>query len=419
MISRNCGGGDWKNQAYFCGTDWFVSRQQHEPFDHISKLADISRPAVAAQLVDCIFREGFFFPAILRSDLAREVFDKYGKIFEAFAQRWKIQREDVNAVKQVAAEGVLLDEIFEIAVRCHDDTHIDLNRLVAANPFNLAFFEHAQELRLHRDGHVADFVEEERSTVGLFEFAEVFRGRSGKGAFFMTEKLGFDQFGGDCGAIERDECVFAARRAFVDGTRDQLFARSGFTEDADARLAGSDAIDLGNRPLHRGTNAQQLVLSQAGAEFAILRLQTRELHRVFERDEQLVGRERLFEKIHRAEFGRLNSHFNVGLSRNQDDRRLYPGLLQIFQEFDPRFTRHHDIGKNEIESFVADKIKRAGSVVADGRFVPREPESARERRQCAGIIIDDQQVSLLGHWNLSGWPAAMRFLRKLIGRLGE
>ncbi len=138
-------------------------------------------------------------------------------------------------------------------------------------------------------------------------------------------------------------------------------------------------------------------LPEAIAKFAILGLQPRELHRVFERHQQFVGRKRLLEEIHRPELCRVNGHFNVGLTGNQDNRRLYSGFFQVFEKFDSRLTRHHHVGKNEVEIFAANQIKSASGVVAHSRFMTGEPERTRKRCQSAGIVIDNQQMRFFCH----------------------
>ena len=74
---------------------------------------------------------------------------------------------------EIAAKLVLLDEFVEIAVGGDDDAHIDLDGFVAADALDFAFFEDAEQLGLHGQRHVADFVEEEGAAVGLLELADV------------------------------------------------------------------------------------------------------------------------------------------------------------------------------------------------------------------------------------------------------
>ena len=172
-------------------------------------------------------------------------------------------------MEEVAAKFVFLDEVFEIAVRGHDDADVDFDGFVAADALDFAFFEDAQEFGLHGDGHIANFVEEERAAFGLFEFAEVAAGRAGEGTFFVAEEFGLDEFGGDGGAIQGDESIFMAGGFFMDGAGDEFFAGAGFAKDADARFAGGDAIDLREELFHRGAAADEFVFAEAMAEFAV------------------------------------------------------------------------------------------------------------------------------------------------------
>src|SRR5277367_5659603 len=123
-------------------------------------------------------------------------------------------------MEEIAAEGVLLHEIFEIAVGGDYDANVYAYGFVSANALDLAFFENAEQFRLHGHGHVADFVEKERAALGLFEFSEVFGGGAGEGAFFVAEEFGFDEFGGDGGAVQSNKGIFFTRRFFVDGASD-------------------------------------------------------------------------------------------------------------------------------------------------------------------------------------------------------
>ena len=72
----------------------------------------------------------------------------------------------------------------------HHDAHVHGKRAVPTHALDLAFFQNAQQLCLHRQRHIADFVEKERAAMSLFEFADMPSRRSGKRTLFMAEKLG-------------------------------------------------------------------------------------------------------------------------------------------------------------------------------------------------------------------------------------
>jgi hypothetical protein len=57
-----------------------------------------------------------------------------------------------------------------------------LTGVVSAHAVELPFRQHAQQARLQRRRHVADFIEEQRAAVGLLEAAEAQRIGAGEGA---------------------------------------------------------------------------------------------------------------------------------------------------------------------------------------------------------------------------------------------
>ena len=79
--------------------------------------------------------------------------------------------KDVEPVVEVLAELAVGDQLLEVAVRRRDHAHVDANGLAAADALELALLQHAQQLDLHVQRHVADLVEEQRAAVGELEAA--------------------------------------------------------------------------------------------------------------------------------------------------------------------------------------------------------------------------------------------------------
>ena len=65
--------------------------------------------------------------------------------------------------------------------------------------------------------------------MSLLEFAEVTRRCAGECAFLMTEQFRFDQLGGHCGTVQRDERTGAARALLMERACHQFFACARFT----------------------------------------------------------------------------------------------------------------------------------------------------------------------------------------------
>ena len=207
-------------------------------------------------------------------------------------------------------------------MRGHQNTNIHANRLVAADAFDFAFFKDAQQFCLHGDGHVANLVEKERTAFGLFKLANMLCRRAGECSLFVAEEFRFNQFRRNRGTIQGDECIFMALRLLMNRPRDQFFAGSSFAENANTRFAGSHAIDLREQLLHRRSRSNQLVLPEPVTQFAVFVFEARKTQRVFHRDEQLVGRERLLQEIQCTQLRGFDRHLDVRLPRDENDRGL-------------------------------------------------------------------------------------------------
>jgi len=95
---------------------------------------------------------------------------------------------------------------------CHDvatgrgqNADIDLAVFVSADRGNLEGLQHPEQLGLQAQLEVADFIDEEGATIGLLEAPHAPVRRAGESAADVAEEFGFDQRGGDGGAVDGDE----------------------------------------------------------------------------------------------------------------------------------------------------------------------------------------------------------------------
>src|SRR5205814_7750729 len=104
----------------------------------------------------------------------------------ALAQGRHEKRHHVEAIEDVLAEISLGDLLFKILVGGGDETYVDPQGLGAAHGRKHAIVEGAENLGLSFEAHVADFVEEERSSVGAFQGAALFGGTAGLRSVTVT-----------------------------------------------------------------------------------------------------------------------------------------------------------------------------------------------------------------------------------------
>jgi hypothetical protein len=129
-------------------------------------------------------------------------------------------------VVQVKAEAAFVNELIEIVVGGGDDPAVDFPFLAFAKAADAAVFDNVQQLGLKFGRRVSDFVQVERSPIGLFDPTGGGAGGASVSAFGVPEQLRFDHVVGDGGGVDRHEAAGAARM-MMDIPCQQVFAASG------------------------------------------------------------------------------------------------------------------------------------------------------------------------------------------------
>ena len=248
--------------------------------DHVAELANVAGPVVVLEP-----RERP--PAHLGgpSRLARaleEAAHELAHVTGALTQRRDVDLDDREPVVQVAAEPATRDLGEHIAVGGRDDAHVVALGLARAERNHLAGLEHAQELRLQRDGQVADLVEEQRASMRGCERTHAIARRAGERTAHVPEQVTLDQRVGRGAAVEHDEGTGRARRGLVKGARHQLLAGAALAQEQRRRGRARRPFEDREHLPHREGAAVQL------AELVVLR--RRDVH-------DLVGRHQLQERL--------------------------------------------------------------------------------------------------------------------------
>src|SRR3954468_2310554 len=94
----------------------------------------------------------------------------------------------IEPEEKVVPEFSFLHQLFKILVSRGNDAHVSMQSLVPAHPLKgVLLTHHPQQLHLRGRIDLANFVQEYRSAVSLFESADPPFGRTGERAFFMTK----------------------------------------------------------------------------------------------------------------------------------------------------------------------------------------------------------------------------------------
>src|SRR5690242_16956273 len=82
----------------------------------------------------------------------------------------------------------------------------------------------------------------------------------------------------------------------------------------------------------------------------------------------------------------------MGLSRHHHDGRGHTHGLDLFEQGNSIFTRHHDVGEDQIETLILYQLQSAPWLIANCGFMSSETKGTRERGQSVGFVVDDEQV---------------------------
>src|SRR5690606_22543415 len=137
--------------------------------------------------------------------LEQEFLEQQRQIAEPLAQWRHFDRKNVQAIKEVFAEITLCNRCRQVTVRGSDDANVARARLVAAHALEGAFLQYAQQLDLHRQAHVANFIQEQRAALSQFEATGSCTYRTRECALFVSEQFRFEQVRGNRAAVDRDE----------------------------------------------------------------------------------------------------------------------------------------------------------------------------------------------------------------------
>src|SRR4051812_48658890 len=147
---------------------------------------------------------------VLYRELCDEMLCQQRQVVFPLAQRWQLNRDDVQAIKEVFAQDAIEDSFFRVLVRRGEKSHVNWNLLRAAESSDGAFLKHAQKFRLKKRRHLCYLVQQKRSAIGQLETSLPSGGRACKCAFLVTEQLALHQSLWNGGAVDGDELSFVA-----------------------------------------------------------------------------------------------------------------------------------------------------------------------------------------------------------------
>jgi len=122
---------------------------------------------------------------------------------------------------------------------------VDRDRILRAELKHLVLGKNTQQPGLQRQRHIADFIQQQRAAVRLQNLALRALGLGAREcAVGVAEQLTFDQSLRNGCAIQGDERLVAPVAELVDGLRERLLPRTGFTQHQDGNAPVGDLARL-------------------------------------------------------------------------------------------------------------------------------------------------------------------------------
>src|SRR6266481_5541307 len=119
-----------------------------------------------------------------------EVFDKHRNVLSSLSKRRNLDRENLQAIKQIITEGSAGCGCIKITIRGGDHTNVDLDGLRSSDPLEFLFLKDSQQGNLRVRRQFAHFVQENRSPVGQLETANSALRGFRKCSLLVTEQFG-------------------------------------------------------------------------------------------------------------------------------------------------------------------------------------------------------------------------------------
>ena len=286
-------------------------------------------------------------------------------VLGAVAEWGNDQRNDVEPVEEVFAESALLDRVFERSIGCAHDPDIGPAFLRLAEPFVGLVVEESEQPGLSIRGEVADLVEKECPTFGLFHLADSVCHAAGKGALAVTEQGACHQVAGEHRTVNSHERPVRELALGLNPAGQDVLAGAALATKHDDRVGCRGARHrLEQSPEDRAIGLEDglaLGLLDPLLQFSDLPLEFRLGDHAASGVPDLGRREGLRQVVNRqAQLHRLDGRLKRGEGRDDDDPDFGLAAENLGQQRESRLLAQPEVKEDHIEPAPLDGLEAAG-----------------------------------------------------------
>ncbi len=276
------------------------------------------------------------------------------------ASRGRVDRHHLESVIQITAKRTGGDPVFQVAIRGREDPHVHLDRLVRADPRDLAALQHAQQLDLRGGRHVAYFVQKQRAAVGIFELADAVGRGVGERPANVAEQFAFQNVLAERCAVERYERLVLARTVLMDRLGDEFLAGAGRALNQHAGVGRRDPLEPVDDVVHLRAVADHAFEAESLVEPAIQFGGSAARSRSavggsLGDGAQLVQIERLEQVVERPLLHRRHGRGDRAVAGDQDHLGVGQLLFGVGQNGEAIDLVHHQVRDHQVERAVVDR----------------------------------------------------------------
>ena len=334
-------------------------------------------------------------------ELLHEVVGQQRDVLRPVLEVRQRDRDDVQPVVEVLAEGPLLDGLLEVPVGGGDHPDVDLDGPGAPDALDLPLLEGPEDLRLEVEPHGAHLVQEQGPAGGELELAHLGGDGPREGPLLVAEELRLQELRRDGGAVDGDEVLGGALAVVVDGLGHQLLPRPALPVDHHGAAAAGHLLDQAEHLLHGPALSDQVLEVVPGvellAERADLVPQATLVQGLLDGEEHLVDLEGLVDVVVGAFLHRLDGLIDGAEGGHDDDHDIRVQLLDGPQGLHAAQTRHADIRHHQIDRLLLQEGQSLRPVAADGGLKAFPLQDLCQQVPHLLFVVHDQDALVRTH----------------------
>ena len=373
--------------------DHLAVGEDHGALEDVLQLPYVAEEVVLAEQLERLRREADDPVPHLGAQAFEDPRGEDGDILPSLPERRDDDAHHVEAIEEILAERSALHPLLEVLVRRGDDPGVDGHRRRPPEAGDAFLLQHAQDLHLEGERHIADLIEKERASARQFEHPGLSAHRTGEGALLVAEELALQEVFRHPADVDGDEWAAALGARAVDLPGDDLLAGTALPGDEDDGGGVADPVDDLLDPLDGGALPDEDRSPIVSSEPALALHHVAQLlgiDELLEADDQLLGVERLDDVVLCTLLEGGDGVVDLPVGADHDDRHPEALAADPGDERQAVHARHLQVYEAGVVVVLAEHPLGGEPVLGAVAVDAVQAEVAVHQFTDIGFIVDDQ-----------------------------